>query len=241
VRISKWLIFCLVLVWISSCSSKQEVVHEDTYEPHDHPPPPPPPPNGVWSRVDSMAHEEKGCVYPGFRLVRSVDYADQKLPSGLRFHGFFYDVTTIGLLPDKNSVVFSFSRFNNPMHFNEKAGKMEDIFIDDESQDNFFFQITGKKRHFRLAGKQLLQAKLTAVTSAYGALSVANDNNYRIQAGELEGWLINDSTWQVKLNASYQDVWTDSIRNVTLKVDHLFRVAQPDTVRWQYMHSIEKQ
>ncbi|UOQ72157.1 hypothetical protein [Hymenobacter cellulosilyticus] len=179
-------------------------------------------------------------MYPAFALARTVDYPRQKLPSSLRYRGFFYDETTIGMLAAKNSMVFAFSRFNNPLHFNEKTGKMEDIVIDDESQDNFFFQINGKSRHFRLTNNQLLQAKLTDVTSAFAALSASNGNNYRIQSGSLEGWLIDDSTWRVKLNASYQDMWNDSIQIVRLKVNQLFRVAKPDTGMWQYIHSREE-
>ncbi|AYA38685.1 hypothetical protein D3Y59_17485 [Hymenobacter oligotrophus] len=132
----------------------------------------------------------------------------------------------------KNKQVFYFSRDNDPRHFDEKQKKMVDIVIDDEWQDIVFFEVPVGKPHFRYVDKQLLSAKLIDGTSCFCAAEDMITAN--IRKGVLEGWRLNDTTWQIRIDASYRKSDQDSTWTVKIKVNQRFSVAKPDTSIWHY-------
>ncbi|QDA60979.1 hypothetical protein [Hymenobacter jejuensis] len=226
------LLLGLILVWISACSSTPESPLKKTSN-KSSVPPPPPPPDGIWDKVDSVAATEETYVYVESQLVRKVAN-NNNMPCCYRFRSFFEDIQTIGIRKNHGSSVFFFSRFNNPMHRNEKTGKMEDIWIDDEWQDILFFQILDSCKAFHYVNNELLECKLTSEVSSMGGLVNDSRSNYQIKEGFLHGQRLNDSTWHIKLKASYPVTVDDSTWEVEIKLDNNFRVGKKDTLTWRY-------
>jgi hypothetical protein len=226
-----YLLLLWIPIWLSACSSKSESVVVNEQEGWRKPPPPP---DGIWDATDSMQVDEEGIVYSHFKLVKSSDYKNSKLPCCFQFSSVFDDVKGLGIQQQSGSNVFFFSRVSNPLRFDESKHKMVDILIDDESQSAVFFQIPAKSRHFLYTDRELKSIRLTDAASCFCASLDDAGKRQQIQKGRLEGHMMNDTTWKVKLDASYLTSDDDSSWTVTLQFGQFFHVRKPDTLQWVY-------
>jgi hypothetical protein len=231
-------IMCLMLLpCIECCQSnnhsveavKQEVIH-----------PPPPPPLDINELPDAIDKVEEAKFYPGFGLARFFDKQQKEKNDnrrGYKFNSFFYDEDKLAAIKDTNAALFEYSILSNPLFY--KKGKLDDKMVDDEWQEVILFQLPHKKS-FRYVDKELLKIKLCAVRSSMGVLESGNEN-YFIQKGYIEGKQINDSVYDVQIEARYRAVMPDTSYWVPVWVDARFKRQRKFSEPWEYRYPLFKQ
>ncbi|ALW85388.1 hypothetical protein AUC43_09955 [Hymenobacter sedentarius] len=113
-----------------------------------------------------------------------------------------------------------------------KDGRLVRTEIDSEWQETIMFQLPPENR-FRYVDQELLKLKLCAVTSASGVLESGNEH-YFIRKGILEGQRINDSVYQVRIEARYRAVMSDTTYWVPVWVDARFKRQRGFDKPWEY-------
>ena len=223
--------FCVLPLCLWGCKSDSPSATEVARQKFA--PPPPPTLQEINELPDAINKIEEASFYSGFALVQAADKAPDDAVvkrCGYKFNSYFYDEKKLAAAQATNALLFHYSCFNNPLHYEQ--GRLTDKVVDDEWQETVFFQLP-LQNQFRYVNQQLLQVKLCAVHSSFGALESGN-GRYVIQNGMLEGRRINDSVYDVQINARYRAVFSDTSYWVPVWVDARFKRQRGFNKPWEY-------
>ncbi|GAB3291485.1 hypothetical protein ACFQT0_10835 [Hymenobacter humi] len=187
---------------------------------------------------DAINKTEEAQFHAGFGLARASDKVPGKgvaTRCGYKFNAFFYDEDSLTAVQSVDRLLFHFSSFSAPMR-RSKDGRLEHMEVDSEWQETILFQLPLENR-FRYVDKDLLKLKLSAVHSAYGALE-SGTGRYFIQKGVVEGRRINDSVYDVRIDARYLAVMSDTTFWVPVWVDARFKRQRGFDKPWEYQCSL---